>query len=217
MSLIEKKIAFVRKNNGKWIKRGGTLRNQVDRTTSSVAYPLVHSLSSWYWPSGNPGPGTKTVGTIDKIWFEAMMKFYIPGFKFDPMDKVISSRFLRKLYGLELSPSVLWELMPWSWLEDWFMNWGDLFSNLSNQGYDNLVAKYAYVMRYRRRITSISWSGTIITDNGEVRAGPCTSTYVITCKERSNASPWGFGQLDDSDLSIRQWAILAALGISRLP
>lgn len=214
---IERRIAFARANNGKWIRRGGTISNSANSETSSVPVALATTLNTYFWPNTVPNPGTKVVTTTDRIWFSAVMRFWIPDLDTDPMDTVFNSAFLRKMYGLEINPSVLWELMPWSWFQDWFNNFGDVFANLSNSFYDNLVAKYAYVMRHRKVSTVISWEGPIKTDGGIKYAGPCTTKYSVEYKERGTASPYGFGQLGDDDLSLKQWAILAALGVSRMP
>lgn len=219
-SKLEKRIAFARKNNGKWIRRAGTVRSDASTTTTSVPGSSIVTPTlptSFYGSSGTPVPGTKIVVTTDRIWFEGRMKFYIDNLSIDSCSKMWTSPLLRKLYGFELSPSLAWELMPWSWFMDWFLNVGDIFSNASNQAYDNLVTKYAYVMRHRTSKIIRSWEGPIYTTVGVVNAGPCTSTITAECKERASASQWGIGQLEDDELSLRQWAILAALGISRVP
>lgn len=214
---LEKRIAFARKNNGKWIRRGGTVLNDAQSTTTSLSGYLFPTLNTYFWPNIVPNQSTKVVTTTDRIWFKALMKYYIPKLNVDSASKIWTSSLLQKLYGFELSPSVLWELMPWSWFQDWFLNIGDVMANLSNSAYDNLVAKYSYVMRHRTYKVVLLWRGEVKTDIGIVQAGPCISTTKAECKERAEASEWGFGQLGADDLSTRQWLILGALGISRFP
>jgi hypothetical protein len=36
------------------------------------------------------------------------------------------------VFGRNLSPSTLWQLMPWTWLEDWFTSFGDYLSASRN-------------------------------------------------------------------------------------
>lgn len=209
---IEKYISFTRKNNGRWLRRGGKIRD------TSTSVPVVNytsgispSLTSGYYVNGIPN-ATVTKTVTDKIWFDSAMKFYIPKLDMDPAKSVWKSELLRKLYGLELTPSLAWELLPFSWLADWFGNIGDIISNISNSSYDNLVAKYAFVMRHRK--IELKYSNRI-----SMRGGPTLTldkTCVAECKERAAASPFGFG-VEWPDFSNTQLAILAALGVSRFP
>lgn len=227
---VENHIRFVRKNNNKWIRRGGSLRNEVTSTTSKVgcvAYPV---LETYFYPGGVRAQSDRTVITRDNIWFDAVMKYYIRGLQVDSCKSVWSSKLLQKLYGFELTPSLAWELLPFSWLQDWIVNIGDILSNLSNSMYDNLVAKYSYVMRHRQteityrdrqtiyRNEPICVNGRYVGLTGyQVDSYPeCRAVLTVECKERERASQWGFGNEGDGGLSPRQEMILLALGISRV-
>jgi len=111
---------------------------------------------------------------------------------------------------MEITPSLAWELLPWSWMVDWFGNVGDLMANISAASYDNLVAKYAYIMR-TRRISYNTIQDQPLTIGKSLRLN---GTFFVETKERAAASPYGFG-LDWNGFSTSQLAILAALGISR--
>lgn len=119
-----------------------------------------------------------------------------------------------KLLGTRITPAVLWELAPWSWLADWFANIGPILSNASLFSADGLVMKYGYLMRHSVAETSVSLPNVIFRDGA--RAGTVTNIFRSSRKERVKATPYGFG-LDMSALSTRQWAILGALGMSRAP
>jgi hypothetical protein len=120
-----------------------------------------------------------------------------------------------------VTPEVVWNLLPWSWLIDWFTNIGDIVSNASSNAVDNLTADYAYVMRTQETVTNYEgWS--VVNGTGT----PASSTYIpaghyssygfnrsIT-KSRFAASPFGFGTTFNG-LSSYQLGIVAALGISR--
>jgi hypothetical protein len=113
--------------------------------------------------------------------------------------------------------------MPWSWLIDWFSNVGDVIANLSSNGIADLTYDYAYLMRHAS--TRTEWSLQIpqhkiaIFDGVPAVDLPRSSTGSVTelkeTKERVAATPFGFGVQFD-DLSVRQIAILSALGLSRL-
>lgn len=115
----------------------------------------------------------------------------------------------RNYFGLNFSPSVVYELTPWSWLIDWFSNAGDCISNMTD--YNDLTAKYAYVMGSREsrfRIESeMYYHKTTLRD---------TFVHSLSRKQRVEANPFGFGLTWDA-LSARQLSILGALGIGRLP
>jgi len=119
----------------------------------------------------------------------------------------------RKILGLEITPEVLWELVPWSWAIDWFANVGDLVKNVHNLSSDGLVMRYGYIMEHSMvRDTYIHVGPTGFKDP-KVVCEPYT--FVTETKLRRRATPFGFG-LDLSSLTGQQKSILAALGMSRL-
>lgn len=225
---IDRKIANIRKNNGKWKKRNITLRNAT--TITEVPWNHVTPVPPAYlmWPTASSPKGTKTLIVKDRIWFEAMMKYYIPDLHLDDGLTIGSSRLIRRLYGLDITPSLLWEILPWTWLQNWAFRVKDLLINLESQNYDNLVTKYAYVMRHRE--TSVVIQSSVATQMGppicvdgrfvghqDSYAGPVAlarAVFTAECKERSQVCQWNVGNLD-SPLSDSQLAILLALGIQR--
>jgi hypothetical protein len=126
------------------------------------------------------------------------------------------------LLGTRLTPEVVWNLAPWSWAADWFGNTGDILRNISYLGADGLVMQYGYIMHHEQAQSHMwantsGWTGF----NG---LGQITNPYLSSLwrtdksdmKIRRSATPYGFG-VDTSSLSTKQWAILAALGISKGP
>lgn len=207
---IERYIDFTRRNNGKWLRRGGIIRDETSTTVSTIGNQIVPQISSVFYPGYVLSQCKLTRTVTDKIWFDSAMKYYIPSLDCDRAEDVFSSELLRKLYGLEITPALLWELLPYSWLLDWFGNIGDIISNFSNSMYDNLVAKYAYVMRHRKIELKYEQDQPM---NGGA-ALRLRATCFVENKERAEASPFGFG-IEWPDFSASQLAILAALGISR--
>lgn len=116
-----------------------------------------------------------------------------------------------KLFGLSLTPDVLWELTPWSWAIDWFSNTGDVLSNLSDVVTQGLVMHYGYVMEHTVHAKTYSLEG--CTFGGRPIKVP-QAQIVTETKKRVRANPFGFGVSWDS-LSPFQLSILAAIGISR--
>ncbi len=150
-----------------------------------------------------------------KTWFSGAFRYYVP----DDTGNEEMDSFVRKynelqsLYGAHLTLEVVWNLIPWSWLSDWFLNTGDLISNISDTMEDGLVLEYGYVMQTVKEIVEVSpiRDGRFI--NGHTFSIQ-PQVFVRETKQRLEATPYGFGLTWDS-FSPRQLAILAALGVTR--
>lgn len=118
-----------------------------------------------------------------------------------------------KLLGVKVTPDVLWELTPWSWLLDWEVNIGVNISNLTAFGQDNLALRWGYLMRETSYNHYTSTSN--ISSYGNW-GGPIHSTWRIVKKERIRSTPFGFG-LNADGFTDHQWSILGALGLTRAP
>lgn len=126
--------------------------------------------------------------------------------------------FLEKateLLGLEVTPAVLWELTPWTWLLDWGSNLGSVAANLSQLDWSNVLLDYAYLTFCVTTEGQATWKGPTALSNGLVMshnyvASSFTSRELI----REQASPYGFSVSWDG-LTPFQLSILAALGMSR--
>jgi len=205
----ESMYARVVANNGKWKRCGGTVT--VDETEDVFYESNVSAhfpqLSWTFYPASGGGTGTRKLIDVsyEKVWFDAAFRYYIPNVR----SVEFRRRYMASLFGAGLTPEVLWELTPWSWLVDWFSNVGDIVSNLSNGWADNLVAKYAYVMAHTEHRIDVKstmnlWNGTI----------EDTWSTTFETKRRAGASPFGFSLTWD-DFTPRQASILTALGITR--
>jgi hypothetical protein len=147
------------------------------------------------------------------LWFSGAFKYHVP------IDDGFYGRLLRyealanHLFGTRITPELVWNLAPWSWAVDWFTNAGDVIHNISLMGVDGLVMQYGYAMRYHRVSEHVS-GGFSFVDGFGTHSGHSQRLVVSEWKQRVRANPYGFG-IDDVDLSNRQLAILAALGLSR--
>lgn len=164
---------------------------------------------------GELAPVTRRRRTTTKRWFSGSFT-YLGG----APDQVrsclgIGSKF-DKLFGLTLTPDVLWELTPWSWAVDWFSNAGSVISNATSFGLAGLVMKYGYIMEETSVVDTYSMPHCglrpeLIKAGGKVPE----ATVTLVTKRRRQANPFGFGVNWDG-LSPTQLAITAALGITRL-
>lgn len=118
-----------------------------------------------------------------------------------------------KLLGVKITPEVLWELTPWSWLADWELNIGSNITALTALGQDNLALRYGYLQRHTSTLQTIT-SDPITSYSGW--RGTVTSQVHYERKERVKATPFGFG-LNTAGFTDRQWAILGALGLTKAP
>lgn len=182
------------------------------------------TLGAGAWPGGGVGgygkpffQGHTAQGRLDLIttknvetWFEGCYQFYYP-LGDSQIDRMKRFSFeANKLLGLRLTPEVLWNLTPWTWLGDWVSNFGDIIHNVSSLGQDNLVMKYGYIMQHTKYQRDARMALTWPRSDG---TGMYDLTFINERKVRMKASPYGFG-LTWNGFSPRQWAILGAIGIS---
>jgi hypothetical protein len=174
-------------------------------TGVSGAGPMLLKPSFSIQPAGY---GSRIGST--KTWFSGAFRYHLP------VGNDLLHKFERyhadaaKLLGVDLTPSTVWELQPWSWAIDWFSNTGDLMKNISLLGKDGLVLQYGYICSSNR----------IETDYHTQPFQLGSRTYqahlhmVEKTLKRRRATPYGFG-FNMATLTARQEAILAALALSR--
>jgi hypothetical protein len=206
---LDNRISQLRRQNNQWQKRSGTVSvegfeeemGSGDNTPGLTPVP-----STWLFQAPYGWWKTKYVYSRH-VWFSARFRYYIPG---DTSGWRWRAKAIAQLYGLNPTPSLIWELTPWSWLLDWWTNVGDNIANLSAITFDNLAAKHAYIMG----TTSHKFVSEGCNNYKGTPAIGSWSSEIIR-KSRFAASPFGFG-LDGGDFTARQWSILAALGITRI-
>lgn len=139
--------------------------------------------------------------------FSARFRYWVP----DIGSQRWTDKAVAAIYGLNVSPSLVYQVTPWSWLIDWFSNLGDVMDNLSYSAAENLVADYAYVMG-TQRLTRFLTAFVNYSDGSSISASLELSNSL---KDRRQASPFGFGIKRD-ELNLHQLAILTSLGLQRL-
>lgn len=198
------------RDSGKNVRRRRHLpqTNEVEIRNTTTGLPNGCLDSRWFGPAW-----TRYTDRYQRnTWFSGCYTFeYDPG-HLSEISKIATQA--RILYGLQLTPEVLWNLAPWSWLVDWFANVGPLLHNVSAFQNDQLVLRYGYVMdRHQRSMSVIS---TTTPKPGNTLPKYYNVQFQLDWKRRRKATPYGFG-IASSSFTIRQWAILAALGITRAP
>lgn len=222
---IQPLLAQLRKDSGQNVRRSGTLFKETvsgDRAPYGlVLSPVLGGGNNGSIAVGDPDAlsAESWTTTSTRVWFAGKGSYILPSALQEPNMSDIAG-FLAIQNEL-LSPVLVWELLPWSWLVDYFTNIGDIIENAMGHGIGIYTANYCYLMR--EHIVRTTYSGNRIGRAGfadpwgnvSYITGSTGSIEVIqTTKERVAASPFGFG-LSQESLSTSQWAILAALGLSR--
>jgi hypothetical protein len=206
----EKIVAQLYRDSGRDVRRrfGFPVSKETTVEQFGNRYPF---LPGHGYLSGAPGTLHVTTENLRTVWVSGMCRYYIPPAD-DLRGKMLHhTAVANKLLGVRPDPELLWELAPWSWLADWVTDMGSLVGNLTSFAFDGLVWKYAYLMEHqveRKRYSLVGYQ----TYRGDYP--PCWATGIRESKRRVAATPFGFGLSLDS-FSLRQWSILAALGISR--
>lgn len=234
---IDAQMAKIIRENGKDIRRRVTISKETEtdpqtQTFSSVAYVGVNGaydniFGTFDWNTHQEtGAGGRTITTSSRVmkskaWFVGSFNYYIPDVGSSAWDK----RARLALFGALPTPELLWEVLPWSWLIDWFSNVGDVVSNMSPNAVDNLVTKYSFVMK--RTTVETETRVHVYHRAVDTKAGgwwyakwPAVdhtfiSTQKVEVKSRvGGGNPFGLNVKLES-LTAGQLGILAALGLSR--
>jgi hypothetical protein len=144
-------------------------------------------------------------------WFEGEFTSFYP-LDFNPDDYL--SR-LNVLVNTKLTPEVLWELTPWSWLADWTLRIGDSIRANQLRANDLLIMHYGYAMERTVFTTFLNLYDPYFVPASSIPFKMKFSSRT-TRKRRIRANPYGFTVGGASALSVEQLAILGALGLSRL-
>lgn len=208
------------RDEGKLVRRKQKLDPMI--TTESlhsgrISPTIIKAPGTWTGTTGKYQWQYDVVRRTEVTWsFSGAFQYYL-GENFRSSNELIrnAARF-KWLLGLDLNPATVYQVSPWSWLADWFANLGDVISNVNSFANDGLVMPYGYVMKTTR--VTVEASVRAVGDaNTSISYCPreFSTTYNLVQKERRKANPFGFGLTHDG-LSIKQKAILAALGITRM-
>lgn len=180
--------------------------------------PIGGITTSYVSPWSTISQVTEENKTTTKSWFSGEFRWFFPDFAEGLKFFTDIEQKANVLLGTRLDPEVLWNLQPWSWLTDWFLNSGSFLHNVSAFGIDGLVMPYGYLMQTVENERQVHSDGVHAYFNPSGKknvTGPYTNTQIYSRKARIKATPFGFGLNPDLDFSPSQWAILGALGLSQ--
>jgi len=200
---------------GRQIRRRFVFPPQVETTLVSTTggvgvYPTLPT--PMYETLGHVGILSKVRTRRIETWFSGCFMYQVP-YSVISGETVFARDVVRarKLLGIRLDIEVLWNLAPWSWFADWFVNIGQVISNIVAFSNDGLVMRYGYLM-YKETIED-RYTHSGVSFYKQPGSGEIQTTFTTTLKKRVKAHPFGFG-VRDVDLTPKQLSILAALGIS---
>lgn len=203
---LDKQVESFIRNNGQWVRRSGTVFSESEETVTDLSAMGSPNLLAPYQGADIMYAEHKAEYT-KKAWYTGMYRYYIPGLNGTKIGKL---KAVQELWNLEITPDTVWQLLPFSWLVDWFSDVGAVVTNCSMIEDDSLTTKYAYVMLSEKVecTTKVMYK-----DDGGTKTSKLRKSY--TNKYRAKATPFGFN-VDMDNLSPYRNSILAALGLSRL-
>lgn len=220
---IDTAIQVLVANNHKNLRRYANLG--VERVTTQD----YNTPATYGWPGydcGGFGAMAATSGltyltgsttTWTKTWFVAGYRYDIP----DTSSWLWKGKAVAVLFGVFPTPDLLYNITPWTWLADWFTDVGDIVAYFSPNAVENLVTRYAFTMRHVVRrdecvahVRLDARSDPLFT--WPAGKGVLRSLLTQEIKQRGHGwAPFGTSWPGAAPLTVRQKAILAALGISR--
>jgi len=213
---------------GKTVRRVRTSDPRVELKSRSSGYMSgppagVPDSSTWLALELQDSRARVDVGNVLRFETETVTDKFTARYQyFLPEDDSIISRMenyaakANYLLGIRLTPDVLWELTPWSWLADWQADIGTLLKSASAFASGDLVMQYAYFQRKTVREISYTAEPWTFKDQPPVKID---SLYRTVHKSRIRASPYGFG-IKPGQLSSSQIDTIIAIvsrGGSKVP
>jgi hypothetical protein len=209
----QKKLKWLLANNGKTVRASTTLSQASSEPTGWTGFnygALYPVLVTQYYAS-EPQYTFKRWET-DHVWATGRFRYWLPD---GPRDIAWTRMMMARLFGLQPSPRVIYNMIPWSWLIDWFSNAGDCLSMLDAGVADRLAADYWYVMREKAVEISYDVNGKFFRPNGEVVEVTASASNRSYSKYRTKGDPFGFNS-NPNGLNPMQLSILGSLGLSRV-
>jgi len=209
------------RNSGRDIRRKYTFPSESSTVTvqqGGATTPGVPSLPTPLYEKY--GTRFQTIKTSASRKFSGCFTYYLPevlpddsGFVQFVNKAKRTEALANRLLGTRLTPDLVYKLTPWTWMLDWFTTTGSVVHNWSAFASDGLVMRYGYMSELLTQNTTYVVTGLKLRGSPEISPSSSQEKTVLT---RTRATPYGFGVLPTS-FSKKQWAIIAALGISHQP
>jgi len=223
--VIDKRMAQLVRENGKSIRRKAQVRHESDCSSEPTkTYPWAYA-NVWGAPPNWTDGGSRVDAITqreEKVWFSGSFRYYVPELESSLWD----AKARLALFGVLPTPDLIWSVLPWTWLLDWFSNLGDIISNFSENAVGNLTCERSFIMRHYSQKTVYTCSTwhtgvDLFYIGGQPWTGwPALNKTFISidkvetkCRVRGG-NPYGL-DVKWPDLTMRQLGVLAALGYTR--
>lgn len=172
------------------------------------------------WGSSAPrGSFQLTVTNVVSLRTFAMFEYFAHDPKNFAERQASYAQKARILLGLTLTPDLIWELTPWSWLADWWFDIGGFLSYQVSVQEDSLVARQSGAIVEKKAVgianCFVSFNSPYTAPSGLYAPNFCTPTFEWNKQRRLPMGPYGFGPT--WSLTPSQWAIVGALGLTKAP
>lgn len=155
------------------------------------------------------------VSEVSDDQFTGSYSYFIPVSRNFEKNLEVYVRSLNHVIQLAPSPETAWNLLPWSWLMDWFVEISKSLRSAAIVQDTNLVVNYAYLTRRVVRTTRLSM--TYLPTSGNLPPWKTVHSIAsLDVKTRVRANPFGFITPNSPEFTPLKFGILAALGISRV-
>jgi hypothetical protein len=201
------------RDNGKPVRRATKLFENKTTTSFTEGYSYAAIYPSLVTQYHDDTPyWSKKEEVTDRVWGSARFRYFLPE---GPRDILWTTLMMGRIFGLNPTPLVVWNAMPWSWLIDWFTGASQVIANLEAGVADRLAAEYFYVMREQKRETTMNVAARYHDKTGTKHTVTATTVAENSIKTRLVGDPFGL-HTPENGLSGMQLSILGALGLSRL-
>jgi hypothetical protein len=225
--------ALIRASHGLYQPAGATHRKRTEKPTelnlfgSQANSPVAIAAGNYSDPVALRGTGTGIITdhfiradiqthitAVRSRWFEGEF-VYIPEAGFDATK--YEDR-LATLFKTDITPSDLWQLAPWSWLVDYFVDIGGALEATEVAMSNRTLSTYAYAMEKIEQTKSVVLTNIRGESGSKIYSGPSRhmSLWNSTSYRRIRANPFGFIPNPEVNLNEGQLGILGALGLTRL-
>jgi hypothetical protein len=208
--------------SGRILRRRATVKHEVSVTqpiNATYAYPFAQVNGGvGGWPMIGSSTHTVTRRVEERVWFVGHWIYYL----YHLNDWLWEASATSALFGTNVTPELLWNLLPWSWLVDWFGNVGDILANASPNAAGSPLLLDSYLMRSLTDECEAECRVTLDANDHPGYNWPRVSHTFrtrlrVASKQRQvGGNPFGFAQDRTlEDLNVHQFQILAALGLSK--
>lgn len=174
-----------------------------DSTANSIIGSVVTGI----------GGGVSSSSSDQRIWFKGAFTYYLKAGNGLNERLERYSSYAQKLLGVRLTPDVVWNLAPWTWLVDWNVDVSSALQAANIVQHDGLVVEYGYLMRETKMSVKDTLNATTTLGGQHI---DLYRGQFLHRKERIRSTPFGFG-VNPNSFNEEQWAILAALGFLKAP